>query len=74
MFFDRQAYYIFQTVYTVYTVWCTTRKPKGSSYTRSLTKLFEHSYRLFNKQYRHTNLFYPYNLEVEGFSKQNYLH
>ena len=23
------------------------RKPKGSSYTRSLTELFEHSYRLF---------------------------
>ena len=22
-------------------LWCTTRKPKGSSYTRSLTKLFE---------------------------------
>ena len=32
-------------------MWCTTRKPKGSSYTRSLTKLFEHSYRSFNKQY-----------------------
>ena len=32
-------------------MWCTTRKPKGSLYTGSLTKLFEHSYRLFNKQY-----------------------
>ena len=32
-------------------MWCTTRKPKGSSYTRSLTKLFEHiSYRSINKK------------------------
>ena len=29
-------------------MWCTARKPKGSSYTRSLTKLFEHSYRSIN--------------------------
>ena len=29
-------------------MWCTTRKPKGSLYTRSLTKLFEHSYRSIN--------------------------
>ena len=39
-------------------MWCTTRKPKGSSYTRSLTKLFEHSYRSFNKQYINFNLTY----------------
>ena len=56
MFFDRQAYYIFQTVYTVYTVWCTTRKPKVSSYTRSLTKLFEHSYRSINNTQQFRNL------------------
>ena len=32
-------------------MWCTARKPKGSSYTRSLTKLFEHSYRSINNIY-----------------------
>ena len=31
-------------------MWCTTRKPKGSSYTRSLTKLFEHSYCFIEQQ------------------------
>ena len=30
-------------------MWCTTKKPKSSSYTRSLTKLFERiSFRLIN--------------------------